>query len=309
MRWCRSIRPNCWRRRMRETLRGATVAQARRALAERFRAAGIESPELDARVLIGHALGLDHAGLASGAAQPCCRCRHRSNRAVRRTPPRGRAGRAHHRRKGILGTAACRDTRPCWCRGRTPKPWSSLRWKCLIATARARARCGIADLGTGSGAILLALLRELPNAHGIGTDIDPHALAVARANAQRLRFDERASFRGMQITARHSPARSISWCRIRPTSQAPTSRRLRAKCASTIRATHSTAARTDLRRIAQSPRMRRAVLSSNGHLVVEIGAGQQKDVEFLLTSRGLAIASVRHDLSGIPRAIAARRNA
>ncbi len=55
---------------MRETLRGATVAQTRRALTERFRAAGIESPELDARVLIGHALGLDHAGLASGAAQP-----------------------------------------------------------------------------------------------------------------------------------------------------------------------------------------------------------------------------------------------
>ncbi len=57
--------------------------------------------------------------------------------------------------------------------------------------------------------------------------------------------------------------------------------------------------------IADAPRF----LSSNGHLVVEIGAGQQTDVEFLLTSRGLAIASVRHDLSGIPRAIAARRNA
>ena len=50
-------------------LLGATVAQARRALAERFRAAGIESPELDARILIGHALGLDHAGLAAAENQ------------------------------------------------------------------------------------------------------------------------------------------------------------------------------------------------------------------------------------------------
>jgi len=39
-------------------LRGASVAHARRALVEQFRAVGIESPELDARVLIGHALGL-----------------------------------------------------------------------------------------------------------------------------------------------------------------------------------------------------------------------------------------------------------
>ena len=51
------------------TLRGALVAHARRALAEQFRAAGIDSPELDARILIGHALGLDHAGLAAATTQ------------------------------------------------------------------------------------------------------------------------------------------------------------------------------------------------------------------------------------------------
>jgi len=50
-------------------LRGATVAQARRALAEQFRATGIESPELDVRILIGHALGLDHAGVAGSEGQ------------------------------------------------------------------------------------------------------------------------------------------------------------------------------------------------------------------------------------------------
>jgi release factor glutamine methyltransferase len=50
-------------------LRGASVAHARRALAEQFRSAGIESPELDARILIGHALGLDHAALAAAATQ------------------------------------------------------------------------------------------------------------------------------------------------------------------------------------------------------------------------------------------------
>ena len=48
-------------------------------------------------------------------------------------------------------------------------------------------------------------------------------------------------------------------------------------------------------------------LIGGGHLVVEIGAGQRRDVEFLLTQKGLAIAAVRHDLSGIARAVAARR--
>ena len=41
------------------------------------------------------------------------------------------------------------------------------------------------DIGTGSGALLLALLQELPNAIGIGTDVSPAALNVARDNAAR----------------------------------------------------------------------------------------------------------------------------
>jgi release factor glutamine methyltransferase len=42
---------------------GATVAQARRMLADAFRKAGLDSPELDARLLVGHALRLDHTGV------------------------------------------------------------------------------------------------------------------------------------------------------------------------------------------------------------------------------------------------------
>ena len=52
----------------------------------------------------------------------------------------------------------------------------------------------IADLGTGSGALLVALLTELPNASGIGTDISREALAAARDNAGRLGLASRAAF-------------------------------------------------------------------------------------------------------------------
>src|SRR6202020_1955981 len=50
----------------------------------------------------------------------------------------------------------------------------------------------IADLGTGSGAILLALLSELPNAFGVGTDTSCGALRIARDNARRLRLQRAA---------------------------------------------------------------------------------------------------------------------
>ncbi len=52
----------------------------------------------------------------------------------------------------------------------------------------------ILDLGTGSGAILLALLAECPNTKGVGVDLSPAALAVARANAENLKLDDRAEF-------------------------------------------------------------------------------------------------------------------
>jgi release factor glutamine methyltransferase len=52
----------------------------------------------------------------------------------------------------------------------------------------------ILDVGTGTGCLLLTLLCELPGAAGIGTDISPAALAVARANADRLGVARRASW-------------------------------------------------------------------------------------------------------------------
>ena len=68
----------------------------------------------------------------------------------------------------------------------------------LIEAALARRERGevlrIADLGTGSGCLLCALLAEFPNAEGIGVDRSEAALAVARANAERLELAARAQF-------------------------------------------------------------------------------------------------------------------
>jgi release factor glutamine methyltransferase len=55
-------------------------------------------------------------------------------------------------------------------------------------------RLTIVDLGTGTGAILLALLSEMPEARGVGVDIAFGAVAAARANAERLGLSDRVSF-------------------------------------------------------------------------------------------------------------------
>jgi release factor glutamine methyltransferase len=52
----------------------------------------------------------------------------------------------------------------------------------------------ILDVGTGTGCLLLTLLSELPGATGVGTDISPEALEVARANADRLGVADRAAW-------------------------------------------------------------------------------------------------------------------
>ena len=58
----------------------------------------------------------------------------------------------------------------------------------------------ILDVGTGSGAILLTLLAELPNATGVGVDISIDALACATANAQALGLSARAGFEQRDMT-------------------------------------------------------------------------------------------------------------
>ena len=152
-------------------------------------------------MLVGAALGLDLTGLiaaARAARSPRPRRRgSRISRAVASPASRSRASSATRN----SGGCRCGSRPPRWCRGPTPRRWSNWRWKSpgRAAPAIRTRRLRIADIGTGSGAMLLALLSELPHAYGVGTDISVAALRTAAANAARSRTGRSRRVRRLRL--------------------------------------------------------------------------------------------------------------
>lgn len=162
-----------------------SVGDVRRAWTKQFRDGGIDSPELDARVLVAHALGLDHAALvAADARKLTLREEHAVAALARRRLAREPVAR-------ILGWKEFWSL-PLRVDASTlvPRPETETVVEAALAFLEGRGRrtepLRLADLGTGSGAVLLALLSELPNAFGVGTDVSMAALLVARDNAGRI---------------------------------------------------------------------------------------------------------------------------
>jgi release factor glutamine methyltransferase len=282
-----------------------SLDSARRAIARRLKARGIDTPDLDARLLVGHALGLDHAGLARASgraldAEEIARIEALVARRLAREPVARIIGVKEFWGLPLrLGPAVL-----------VPRPETeTVVEQALAAIDRGGSRdrlLRIADLGTGSGAIMLALLSELPNAFAIGTDRDPAALAVARGNAARLGFGARAAFvacnfgqalaGGLDLLVTNPPyVRSGDMAGLDPDVRDYDPH---------IALDGGPDGLAAYRAIAADAR---ALLNPNAHLVAEIGAGQSDAVVALLAAAGLARVAVAPDLAGIPRAVSARR--
>src|SRR5690349_15081267 len=161
---------------------GQTVDTARRALASRFNAASIGSAELDARLLVGAALKLDFTGLITSASRlltdaEAAQIESFATRRLGGEPVARILG-----QKEFWGLPLNLSTETL-----VPRPDTETVVELALQIIGESARpIRIADLGTGTGAILLALLHELPDARGVGTDVSLEALTTAQRNAAQL---------------------------------------------------------------------------------------------------------------------------
>jgi release factor glutamine methyltransferase len=281
----------------------ATIAGARRALGQAFRAHGLDTPELDARVLVAHALGLDHAALAANAARVLSQAEIDA------------IGAAAARRLAREPVARIVGVREFWglnfkldAETLVPRPETETVVEAALAAVAPR-RGGdlrLADLGTGSGALLLALLSELPRAFGVGTDVSVPALARARQNARAHGLAARAAFVACDYAAALTGPFDLV------VSNPPyVARDEIARLAPEVRDFDPARALDGgpdglaaYRVIASAaPRL----LSPAGHLVLELGMGQHDAVAGLLAAAGLvAVGEARRDLGGVARALTAR---
>jgi release factor glutamine methyltransferase len=281
---------------------GVTVAQARRALADAFRKAGLDSPELDARLLVGHTLGLNHAGIAAEAI------RELDENEVHVLCDFAARRLEHEPIARILGLKEFWG-RPLRINSATlvPRPETeTVVEAALIAIDAGGSRdrpIRIADLGTGSGALLLALLAELPNAYGVGTDVSSEALSVARGNAVRLGLHLRTQFAvcdfGAALAGRFDLVVSNPpYIASGDIAALPPEVRYDPRDALDGGVDGLACYRVIAQ---QAPRL----LLPTGRLVVELGVGQEALVTALLRQTGLATSPAYADLAGIPRALSA----
>jgi release factor glutamine methyltransferase len=285
-----------------------TVEAARRALAAQFKSATIESAELDARILTGHALGLDLTGLISAAQRQLT-----ANESARL---------AEFARRRLAGEPVARILGekefwglPLQLSPATLVPRPDTETVVELALELLRAGGGldrpsrIADLGTGSGAILLALLSELPTAQGFGTDTSEDALQTASANAARAGLSERATF----VACDYASGLIGPFDLI--VSNPPYIRSADIDGLAAEVRNHDPLAALDggadgLHAYRVLIPQAAGLLAPGGSLVVEAGLGQSGPIEALMTTAGLTPATApKADLAGIPRAVAGHKMA
>ena len=156
--------------------------------------AGVESPVIDARLLVCHALGIDRVGLLREPGKPlggaAATLAAMVTRRIARQPvsrivgERAFWGRTFKISPATLDPRADSETLVA----------AALELAKPMQAARGGRPLRLLDLGTGTGCLLLTLLAELPDAAGTGVDISPEALTVARANAANLGLGSRVQW-------------------------------------------------------------------------------------------------------------------
>lgn len=282
---------------------GVSVSEAVQLVTNAFKLARLEDAQVDARFLIGHALRLDRARLITQSdrvleAREISVISALAARRLKHEPVSRIRGQKEFWDLSLQVTSDVLVPRP------ETETVIEAALDFVVRGGLRMEKLRILDIGTGSGALLLALLQELPNTIGTGTDISAAALRVARANATQCGLGARCNFvvcdiaSGVQgpfdLVVSNPPY--IAHDEI--AALAPEVRNYDPKVAldggDDGLACYS----------AVAPEARR-LLAPGGRLFVELGAGQEAAVRSLFTNAGLNVGAARKDLAGIPRVIGA----
>ena len=281
---------------------GPTARDLIAQLAERLAAAGIETARREAWLLLAAATGRERASLMAGAGGALT------------ADQRARLERLLERRRAREPIAYILGEKEFWSLPfqvgpavLIPRPETETVVEAALAqVSDRRAPLRILDLGTGSGCLLLALLSELPNATGLGTDVSAATLALAEVNAVRLGLAGRTELRAGDWGSEIEPpfdlivsnppyVAAAEWPKLQPEVRdfEPSAALLAGPDGlDAYRALAADCAR---------------LLASGGCVALEIGQGQGDAVAGLLTRAGLEVIERRRDLAGIERCLVARR--
>lgn len=292
-------------RRVSNPLVGQSIENARRALAAQLRSAQLDEAELDARILLGAILGLDLTGLIAQAA------RHLTEAEASQL--------SAYAQRRIAGEPVARilGTREFWGlpfrlseATLVPRPDTETVVERALELFREQPlsrQPRIADIGTGSGAILLALLHEIPDAFGVGTDVSLTALNTARDNAAVLGLAGRSGFVACSYAAALDGPFDLI---VSNPPYIPSGEIL--KLSREVRE-HDPHLALDggndgydaYRALIPQAAER---LAPGGALILEAGQGQARDIETLMTAAALSLdRPPKADLGGILRAVSARK--
>lgn len=272
-----------------------TAAEALRAALAPLRAAGVEDAPGDARRLLAHAMGIAperlllHMSDTLEDVQEAVFAAAIAARA-RRQPVAQITGRRRFWGLELRVTPDVLDPRP--------------ETEVLVAEALKRPFVRVLDLGTGSGAILLALLSGMGMATGLGVDLSPAALDVACGNARALGLEGRARFAlsdwfaGVEGVFDLIVANPPYIAEAEMAALAPEVRLHEPRLALTPGGDGLDAYRA----IARGALAR---LMPGGRILVEIGPAQGAAVSALLSAQGFGAVRVIADLDGRDRVVAA----
>jgi release factor glutamine methyltransferase len=262
-----------------------TVAEALRDAERQLADAGVDTPRVDAELLLAHVLGVSRSGvyaqadtLVPGTFQVLL------GRRLRREPLAYVLGEWGFRRL-VLRTDA---------RALIPRPETEIVVERCLALLRGLDEPRVLDVGTGTGAIALAIADEHLGARVTAVDMSVDAVALARENAKRLRLDvdvREGSFEvaagAWDLVVSNPPyVTPTEWNALQPEIRDWEPRE----------ALVGVGLHDELARIANT-----------GRLVLEVHECQARDVAAALASRGYMDVVVTPDLAGRPRVVEGRR--